>query len=141
MYTVGRLAREGGVNLQTVRFYERKGLLAPDRRTASGYRRYGKEALRCLRFIKRAQRLGFTLREVSELLSLKLDSPRACGEVLKRTERKLAEVRGKIGDLERLEETLEALVENCRKRRRTEGCPILECVEGEAYVPGKKEGV
>jgi len=104
--TIGALAERAGVNVQTVRYYERRGLLAAPQRTPSGYRVYSDDTLDRLRFIRRAQELGFTLTEIEELLVLRLD-PRTTASVVKaRAEAKIADVDRRIHDLERIKHAL-----------------------------------
>ena len=92
--TIGHLAKQAGVNLETVRYYERRGLLPRPPRSASGYRLFPAEAARRLRFIRRAQELGFSLREISELLTLRVDPDTTCGEVKQRADDKIADIEG-----------------------------------------------
>lgn len=128
--TIGQLAKGAGVNVETVRYYERRRLLAPTDRKPSGYRIYGEEALQRLRFIKNAQALGFTLREVAELLSLRVTSTARCGDVERRAQGKLAEVEAKIQDLQALARVLQSLIRTCRAGQPTDRCPILKSLEG-----------
>ena len=100
--TIGRLAKIVGVNIQTIRYYERLRLLGPSARKPSGYRLYGPEEERRLRFIRNAQVLGFTLREIAELLALRVTSPARCGDVLNRARAKLVQVESKVEDLQAL---------------------------------------
>jgi DNA-binding transcriptional MerR regulator len=126
---IGALAERAGVGIDTVRYYERTGLLSPKARLASGYRRYGPFELARLRFIRRAQALGFTLKEVRELLALsrRRDVPR-----VKRTaQEKLADVERRIADLESVRRGLLSLIEACPGHGRTEDCPILKALSGE----------
>lgn len=127
--TIGELARAAGVGVETIRFYERKGLLAEPPRTASGYRQYPLEAVERLRFIRRAQGLGFTLEEISELLALRVDEVAACGRVEAQARAKLESVGEKITELTRIEGALERLVAACQARKPTGECPILEELE------------
>ena len=127
--TIGSLAREAGVGVETVRFYERKGLMPAPPRTASGYRQYAPDAVHRLRFIRRAQGLGFTLHEISDLLELRVDEVGACGAVETRAREKLESVREKMGELQTIERALEGLVDACRAREPTGDCPILEELE------------
>jgi MerR family mercuric resistance operon transcriptional regulator/MerR family gold-responsive transcriptional activator of gol and ges genes len=127
--TIGRLAKVVGVNIQTVRYYERLKLLTPTARRPSGYRVYGDEAIRRLCFIKNAQALGFTLREIVELLNLRVSSKSQCGDVLKKARAKLAQVEAKVQDLQALARTLRSLVRSCRVGQPTDPCPILKCLE------------
>lgn len=123
--TIGELARTVGVAAETLRYYERRGLVAPSRRSASGYRLYDGEARERLRFIRRAQALGFSLDEVAELLAIS-DNPEAdAGEVKALTERRMADIEARLQDLERLRDGLRALAERCPGHGPTEECPIL----------------
>ncbi len=127
---IGELARQIGVNIQTVRYYERIGLLHPDRRLESGYREYGKQAVDKLHFIKRAQQLGFTLKEVDELLSLRVDPDTTCNEVHERAVHKITDIERKIADLQRMKLGLEKLAAQCSGIGPTSECPILDALEG-----------
>lgn len=129
--TVGRLAREVGINLETVRFYEQKGLLPKPRRSASGYRLYAPDAARRLKFIKRAQGLGFSLDEIRELLALRMSPQTNNAEVRKRTESKIADIECKIKTLEAMKESLRKLVQSCSACAPDSKCPILESLDGE----------
>lgn len=130
--TIGQLAKEGGVLVQTVRYYERRRLLLPTSRLPSGYRLYGEEALKRLRFIKNAQALGFTLREIEGLLNLRVPSVNHCREVQTAASAKLATVEAKIRDLEALARALRTLIRSCRAGRPTAHCPILASLEASA---------
>ena len=123
---IGELASRAGVNVQTVRYYERRGLLCQPERTTSGYRQYGPDVLERLRFIKGAQELGFTLEEIEDLLDLRVDDPASCSVVAERARAKLADVRRKIRELQRMESVLTSLGSACATRTQTAECPILE---------------
>jgi len=127
--TIGKLAKEVGVNIQTVRYYERCRLLTPADRKPSGYRLYGEEAVKRLRFIKNAQALGFTLHEVAELLNLRVNSRAGCGDVQQKAAAKLAAVEAKVLDLQALARALRSLIRTCRAEQPTDPCPILKCLE------------
>jgi MerR family transcriptional regulator, copper efflux regulator len=127
--TIGRLAKAAGVNIQTLRYYERLKLLTPTARKLSGYRVYGDEAISRLRFIKNAQALGFTLREIAELLNLRLSSKSQCGDVLQKAQAKLVQVEAKVQDLQALARTLRSLMRACRAEQPTDPCPILKSLE------------
>jgi len=127
--TIAQIARQAGVGVETVRFYERRGLLAPPERTASGYRQYEADAARRLRFIRRAKELGFTLNEIKELLFLRLDTTATCDEVRGRARAKIADIDGKVHTLNRMRETLVKLTEACARRDKTGQCPILEALD------------
>jgi len=134
-FTIGTLARRAGVNIQTIRYYERYGLLRPVSKTGSGYRLYQEKELERLRFIRHAKELGFTLKEIKGLMGLRVESPSACAEVMKKTEENLRDVEGKIERLNRMKGVLEELITLCRKRMPTEECPILKSIEkgGESH--------
>lgn len=138
--TIGELAKMAGVNVQTVRYYERRDLLQPVDRKPSGYRVYDHEALRLLRFIKNAQALGFTLREIEELLDLQVSSKSLCGDVQRRAKIKLEQVEVKVRDLRSLAATLQGLIHICRAGQTTDRCPILKSLEKErmAQLEGRK---
>lgn len=128
-FTIGTLARRGGVGVQTVLYYERRGLLPPIGRRGSGYRLYDEGSLKRLRFIRRAKELGFTLKECGELLALSIDSSVECAVVRDRAEAKLMDVRYRIKSLEAVKVVLEELVGACEKRGDDEECPILKSME------------
>lgn len=127
---IGTLARRAGVRIDTVRYYEKSGLLTPRLRLASGYRRYGATELSRLRFIRRAQALGFTLREVLQLLAL--SGRRDVTRVKRAAQAKLADVERRISDLERVRAGLRRLVAECPGSGRAEDCPILRALGEEA---------
>src|SRR5215469_7472030 len=128
--TVGRLAREVGINLETVRFYERKGLLPKPPRSASGYRLYSLDTARRLKFIKRAQQLGFSLLEIRELLALRMSPQANNAEIRRRTELKIADIESKIKTLESMREALQKLARSCSQCAPDSKCPILESLDG-----------
>ncbi len=130
--TIGQLAKRAGVNVQTLRYYERRALLPAPPRTGSGYRQYPVESVRRIAFIKRAQDLGFTLDEVSELLAFRVDSRTNCETVEARAAGAIARIDAKMAELERMRTALGTLVDSCRTRRATSDCPILESLEDEA---------
>ena len=129
--TIGQLAKSAGVHIQTVRYYERLHLLGPAARASSGYRLYGPEEERRLRFIKNAQALGFTLREIDELLNLRVSSRARCGDVQRKAKEKLQCVEAKAQDLRALARALERLIQTCRAGQPTDHCPILKSLEKE----------
>lgn len=140
----GELARHANVNVETLRFYERQGLLSKPPQRASGYREYPPEAVGLVQFIKRAQALGFSLREIKELLALR-EVPRAtCGDVVVLAERKIEEIDAKIGDLRAMRAALGKLLKECTGTAPIAQCPIIESLVGEpkptAKAPtGKRE--
>lgn len=127
--TIGKVASESGVGVETVRFYEREGLLNQPARRPSGYRQYEPEAVARLRFIKQAQRLGFTLREIKELLALKLDPDATRKQVKERAVAKIADIERRIEELKRMKKALAPLVLACDGKGALEGCPILDAIE------------
>ncbi len=127
--TIGQLAKAVGVNIQTVRYYERLKLLGPSARRPSGYRIYGEDEERRLRFIKNAQALGFTLQEIAELLKLSVTSTARCGDVQRRAQAKLTHVEAKVRDLQALARSLRNLIRGCQAGQPTDGCPILQSLE------------
>ena len=123
---IGQLAKRGGVGIDTVRYYERNGLLAPRSRLASGYRRYGDIELARLRFIRRAQGLGFTLKEIKQLLAL--SAQRDVGRVKRSAQAKLLDVEARIAALVRMRNGLATLIEACPGHGRAADCPILRAL-------------
>lgn len=130
--TIGQLARRGGVHLETIRYYERRGLLPKPPRSLSGHRTFSKAAVRRVRFIKRAQAIGFSLQEIRELLSLRATPEAQCVDVRTRAEAKLAEVEEKIRSLMAIRQALTRLITECSARRRSlTDCPILDALDAE----------
>jgi MerR family copper efflux transcriptional regulator len=129
--TIGRLAREAGVNLETVRYYERRGLLPRPPRSSSGYRLFPAEAPRRLRFIRRAQELGFSLGEIRELLALRVSRASTSAEVKARAEAKLADIEARIKSLKSMKKTLLKLTKVCVGCGPIAECPILESLDRE----------
>lgn len=121
--TVGAFAAEAGVNVETIRFYQRKGLLSSPARHYGRIRRYGPAEVERVRFIKSAQRLGFSLDEVAALL--KLDDGSHCDEARLVAEQKLVDARGRLRDLRRIEAVLRRLVSSCSESRGTISCPLI----------------
>lgn len=128
--TIGRVARRSGAAVETIRYYERRGLLLPRSRTASGYRLYAEDAVRRLRFIRHAQSLGFSLDEIQDLLSLRMRPETTCADIRKRARQKIAAVDRKIGDLRRMKNALTRLASACSGTGPTSECPILEALDG-----------
>ncbi len=123
---IGEVARAAGVNIQTLRYYERRRLLRPASRALNGYRCYDGGSVRLIRFVKRAQGLGFSLREVQALLRLRETRGVPCAQVRVRAERKIAEIVAKERQLAAMRRALEKLVASCRTERSRRECPILE---------------
>lgn len=127
--TIGQLAKRADVGVETVRFYEREGLLEEPDRRASGYRQYDEGVVRRLEFIRRAKELGFTLKEIKELLSLKLDPSTTCADVRERAETKIEDIESKIRTLQRMKRALVKVTKSCIGSGPTSECPILEAIE------------
>ena len=127
---IGEVAREAGVNVETLRFYERRGLLRePHRRPSSGYREYPAEAVKVVRFIKRAKELGFSLREVQELLRLRDSRGASCAEVRAAARTKVEDIDRKMVSLRAVRRALGVLLESCTSDGSARECPILEAIE------------
>ncbi len=124
--TTSQLARESNVNLETIRYYERRGLIPKPPRNASGYRQYSQEDIARTKFIKRAQALGFSLKEILEIFSLRMEPGTTCGDIKARVEAKIDEVEQKIADLRQMREALLNLVSKCTGKGPVGKCPILE---------------
>jgi len=128
-YTIGILASRARVDIQTVHYYERLGLLLPIGRTGAGYRLYNEGSLKRLLFIRRAKELGFTLEEIRVLLELSVDSEQSCESVKEKALGKLRDIEDKIASLSSLRTVLNELVDSCERRSPTEACPILKSIE------------
>lgn len=130
-FTIGALAKAVGVNIETIRYYERRKLLAAPLRKPSGYRVYGEESLRRLRFIRNAQSLGFTLREIAELLTLRVSSSARSEAIRGRAQAKLDQVEAKMRDLRALARALRTLMGSCQAGQATDRCSILKAMDQE----------
>lgn len=129
--TRGKLAKRSGVNIETLRYYEKRNLIDPPRRSEAGYRLYTPADILRIRFIKNAQKLGFTLKEIRELLKLRIKINTSCDSVLKKAEHKRAEIMVKIKDLNLMKRALDQLIHKCEESIPTEDCPILESIESD----------
>lgn len=128
--TIGQVAKQAGIGIETIRFYERKGLVAEPNRRESGYRQYDNQVITQLLFIKRAQELGFSLKEIEELLALRFNPKSTCGAVKSRAEVKIADIEQKISDLQKMRKSLLKLTNACSGGPRSVSeCPILESFE------------
>ncbi len=127
--TIGRLAESAQVNVETVRYYQRRGLMREPARPTGSVRRYSDDDVRRIRFIKRAQQLGFTLDEITNLL--KLEDGRSCRETEQLAQQKLSLVEARITDLQRLRKTLRDLIGRCESGRGRITCPIIESLIAE----------
>ncbi len=128
--SVGKLAEKAGINLETVRYYEGIGLMPKPKRKDSGYRIYSENDLKRLLFVKRAKELGFTLKEIKELLEIKIETKSTCGDIKHIAEHKILDVELKIKDLQKIKKALKNLVAQCIcEEVSTDDCPILESIE------------
>ena len=125
----GELAQQARVNIETLRFYERQGLLPEPPRSASNYRLYPADAVRRVRFIKRAQELGFSLSEIDELLSLRASPKAKCADVRGRAEAKVADIDLKIKSLRSMKKALSNLMAQCSGEQTATQCPILDAID------------
>lgn len=129
MLSIGKVARRGGVTVDTLRYYEREGLIAAPDRGANGYRRYPSDAIKRVQFIKRAQEVGFTHKDIKELLSLRADPNASCCDVRARAAGKILEMETKIAVLERMKSVLSKWVAECPSRGPVAECPIIDALE------------
>ena len=136
--TIGQIARRAGVGVETVRFYERQGLLEEPDRRESGYRQYTEEVVFRLRFIRRAKELGFTLKEIQELVAFRSDPSATRADVRRQAKAKIADIEGKIRDLQRMKEALLKLTASCRGHGPASRCPILEALDGQDWTPARE---
>ena len=127
--TIGQLAKQSGVGVETLRYYERQKLIPEPPRRRSGYRQYPPETVNRIRFIRRAKQLGFSLKEIDELLALRAESAGQCAEVLARAQGKIADITQRIDSLERMKRALERLAATCSERGTSGDCPILDALE------------
>ncbi|MBS0455979.1 MAG: Hg(II)-responsive transcriptional regulator [Proteobacteria bacterium] len=130
--TIGAFAKAAGVNVETIRFYQRKGLLSEPGKPPGSIRRYGETDVIRVRFVKSAQRLGFSLDEIIELL--RLEDGTHCVEASKLAEHKLTDVRGKLTDLKRMEAALSRLVCACHATTGNISCPLIASLQGEGEL-------
>ena len=140
--TIGQVAKEGGVNIETIRYYERRGILKEPPRRPSGYRQYDSESVRLIRFIKRAQELGFTLNEIKQLIELRGNVRRNRSDVSAIAQAKIRDIDQKIQRLQAMREALGILLKACECRERKPECPIIEALNDDIWDARKgEEGV
>lgn len=135
-FTIGKLSQQTGVNIETIRYYEKRGLIPPPPRTISGYRRYDEDHTKRLVFIRRSRELGFSLQEIGSLLGLVDTGSYTCGEVQTLTLHQLKNVKLKIADLRRLERTLAAMAAECEGGTIPE-CPVIDALFDTGKQPGR----
>ena len=126
---IGEVAQGAGVGIQTLRYYERRGLLSKAGRSPGGYRLFPPDEVRRVLFIRRAQGLGFTLEEIGELLALRVEGTHSCAGVERAARLTRQRVHERLADLQRMEVVLNNLILACQERRNTDACPILEALE------------
>lgn len=139
---IGEVARRAGVGVETVRFYERKGLISrPSRPAAGGFRSYPAEAARRISFVRRAQQLGFSLVEIAELLELETGEGARCVDVRRRAEAKRQDVQAKIDNLEQIRDALDVLIDACPGEGPARACSILEAIgSGDLHLVRTADG-
>jgi MerR family copper efflux transcriptional regulator len=126
---IGQVARQAGVGVETVRFYERQGLIHEPPRRDSGYRQYSLDTVARLRLIRRAKELGFSLKEIKELLALRADRTTTCADIKGRAEAKITDIEAKIQSLQRIKRALKRVTKDCSGRGPTSACPILDALD------------
>ncbi len=127
--TIGKLAQNAGVNIETIRFYERKGIMPKPVRKPSGFRLYSDTDLKRLNFILMAKRHGFTLAEIKDLLELRVNPQSTCEEVRYKANEKIRVIEEKLRELKRMQKALQTLAASCHGSNPTGDCPILEAFE------------
>lgn len=132
--TIGEVAKQARVRIETLRYYERMGLVAPPPRNGSNYRLYPEETVRRVQFIKRAQELGFSLKEIKDLLSLRVEPTTSCADVRDRALAKINTIEEKLRALKAMKHALTQLVEECPRQGAVTDCPILESLHMEERV-------
>ncbi len=129
--TIGKVASRARIGVETIRFYERRQLIDPPPRTAAGYRQYPGSTVQRLRFIRRAKELGFSLKEIRELLILQEDPGSTCGDIMERAEQKLADINQRIDDLTKMRNALKILTDACSSDATSAECPIMQAITGD----------
>lgn len=127
--TIGKVAQQAAVGVETVRFYEREGLIGKPPRRASGYREYPAETVDRVRFIRHAKELGFSLKEIRDLLALRIAPGTTCGQIKKRAEAKIGDIEDKIESLQRMKRALQKLTAACSGKGTVSECPILDALD------------
>lgn len=138
LLTIGRLASQAGVNVQTIRYYERCGLLAKPERSPAGYRLYPADHVRIIRFIKNSQNLGFSLAEIGALLQLRSDSRKSCRHVREIINTKLTDLAERAAGLRTMHSNLNKLIAACRRQTTASACPIMEALDVGNIANGNK---
>ena len=126
--TIGQVARKTGVSVEAIRYYEKEGLITEPERSPSGYRQYQTETVKRVLFIQRAKEVGFTLKEINDLLTLQSNPNACCGDILSRATSKVEQIEAKIDELQRMKNALQELTEECVSDSGLEDCPILDAL-------------
>jgi MerR family mercuric resistance operon transcriptional regulator len=137
-FSIGELASQANVHVETLRYYERRGLIPKPHRTVSNYRVYSSDNLRRLKFIKQAQALGFSLSEIKKLLALRATPRARCADVRRYATRKIEDIDAKIHSLARMRKALQNLLDECSGKGPATECPILESLESEQSMIEKQ---
>ena len=127
--TIGKVAKKANVSIETIRYYEKRHLIPEPMRNRSGYRQYPSETVSRIQFIKRAKELGFSLNEINELLSLRINPDTSCRDVRERAEKKIKSIQVKIETLLTMKGALENLVVQCKDKGSSKDCPILDALD------------
>jgi len=137
---IGQVARASGVGVETVRYYERAGLIEAPPRRPSGYRCYPADTVARIRFVRRAKDLGFSLGEIGELLHLRVDPDCTCATIRQRAQAKIADVEGRIGELETMRDALLQITRQCEGDGPVSECPILDAIAGDDSLGAQPPG-
>ena len=132
--TIGKVARRAGVKIDTMRYYEREGVLPPPERTGANYRVYTEDTVLRVRFVKRAQELGFSLAEIKDLLELRVSDTASCADVRDQALAKVADLEGKIRSLEAMRRVLTKLADECSGQGPLSACPVLDALNENGVV-------
>jgi MerR family copper efflux transcriptional regulator len=132
--TIGKVARRAGVKIDTLRYYEREGVLPPPERTGANYRVYTEDTVLRVRFVKRAQELGFSLAEIKDLLELRVSDTASCADVRDQALAKVADLEGKIRSLEAMRRVLTKLADECSGQGPLSACPVLDALNENGVV-------
>ncbi len=129
LFTIGQVAKQAGVGVETIRYYEREGLLEQAKRKASGYRQFDEQVIDRLRFIRRAKELGFTLKEIKELILMQVNPTVTCVDVKSRAETKIIDIENRIRSLQKMKKALVKLTKTCEGKGPASDCVILESLQ------------
>ncbi|MDC0935673.1 heavy metal-responsive transcriptional regulator [Pirellulales bacterium] len=135
---IGEVAKQSEVGVETIRYYEREGLLAKPERKPSGYRQYDESVVARLRFIRRTKELGFTLAEIKEFLGLWFDANTRCEHVRHRAELKITDIEEKIRSLQKMKRSLQRIISECTEKGSVDDCPLLEGIDSSSRPEANK---